>query len=53
MAIAFCKEDAGTITADPHAGGSNILRIAGNVSHHISASTTYLENGNRTYIDRD
>ena len=53
MTMAFCKDDQGTIVADSHSFGSNLLWVAGNVSYHISAETTYLENGLRTYVDRD
>ncbi len=53
MSVAFCKDDQGNIVSDPHSFGSNFLWVAGNVSHHISAATTYLENGLKTYVDRD
>ena len=53
MSIAFSKDDTTDIVADPHSGGSNILWVAGNVSHHISVATTILESGNKTYMDRD
>ena len=53
MTVAFCKDDQGSIVSDPHSYGSNLLWVAGNVSYHISAATTYLENGLKTYVDRD